>query len=83
MDASKRHAKLQELYDLAQGSEEFEGGVDAVFANGRAQLEAVVEPRSDSSYQAHGGFAPFMFADGLPVVGISPPLMRSFPFSIR
>jgi hypothetical protein len=27
MDASRRHAKLQELYDLAQGSEEFEGGV--------------------------------------------------------
>ena len=27
MDASKRHAKLEELYDLAQGSDEFEGGV--------------------------------------------------------
>src|SRR5262245_65835117 len=27
MDASKRHAKLRELYDLAQGSEEFDGGV--------------------------------------------------------
>src|SRR6478672_10471627 len=27
MDASRRHAKLQELYDLAQRSEEFEGGV--------------------------------------------------------
>jgi hypothetical protein len=27
MDASKRHARLQELHDLAQGSEEFEGGV--------------------------------------------------------
>ena len=27
MDASRRHAKLLELYDLAQGSEEFEGGV--------------------------------------------------------
>jgi hypothetical protein len=27
MDASRRHAKLQELYELAQGSEEFEGGV--------------------------------------------------------
>jgi hypothetical protein len=27
MDASRRHAKLQELYDLAQGSDEFDGGV--------------------------------------------------------
>jgi hypothetical protein len=27
MEASQRHAKLQELYDLAQGSEEFDGGV--------------------------------------------------------
>jgi len=27
MDEAQRHAKLQELYDLAQGSEEFEGGV--------------------------------------------------------
>jgi len=26
VEASKRHAKLQELYDLAQGSEEFDGG---------------------------------------------------------
>jgi hypothetical protein len=27
MEASQRHAKLQELYDLAQGSDEFDGGV--------------------------------------------------------
>lgn len=27
MEPSQRHAKLQELYELAQGSEEFEGGV--------------------------------------------------------
>ena len=27
MDDAQRRAKLQELYDLAQGSEEFEGGV--------------------------------------------------------
>ncbi len=27
MDEAQRHAKLQELYDLAQGSDEFEGGV--------------------------------------------------------
>jgi hypothetical protein len=27
MDEARRHAKLQELYELAQGSEEFEGGV--------------------------------------------------------
>ena len=27
MDASKRQAKLQELYELAQGSDEFDGGV--------------------------------------------------------
>jgi hypothetical protein len=27
MDASRRHAKLQELYELAQGSDEFDGGV--------------------------------------------------------
>ena|SRR5213594_3189144 len=27
MDDARRQAKLQELYDLAQGSEEFEGGV--------------------------------------------------------
>ena len=27
MDEAQRRAKLQELYDLAQGSEEFEGGV--------------------------------------------------------
>ena len=27
MEASQRHAKLQELYELAQGSDEFEGGV--------------------------------------------------------
>ena len=27
MDEAGRHAKLQELHDLAQGSEEFEGGV--------------------------------------------------------
>ena len=27
MDEAQRHAKLQELYELAQGSDEFEGGV--------------------------------------------------------
>ena len=27
MDDTQRRAKLQELYDLAQGSEEFEGGI--------------------------------------------------------
>ena len=27
MDETQRRAKLQELYDLAQGSEEFEGGI--------------------------------------------------------
>ena len=27
MDDAKRHAKLKELFDLAQGSDEFEGGV--------------------------------------------------------
>ena len=27
MDDAQRRAKLQELYDLAQGSEEFEGGI--------------------------------------------------------
>src|SRR6266513_2605229 len=27
MDEARRHAKLQELHDLAQGSDEFEGGV--------------------------------------------------------
>jgi len=27
VDEAQRHAKLQELYELAQGSEEFEGGV--------------------------------------------------------
>ena len=27
MDDARRHAKLRELFDLAQGSEEFEGGV--------------------------------------------------------
>ncbi len=27
MDEARRHAKLQELQDLAQGSDEFEGGV--------------------------------------------------------
>jgi hypothetical protein len=27
VDEAQRHAKLQELYDLAQGSDEFEGGV--------------------------------------------------------
>ena len=27
MDEAQRRAKLQELYDLAQGSEEFDGGV--------------------------------------------------------
>jgi hypothetical protein len=27
MDEARRHAKLQELYELAQGSDEFEGGV--------------------------------------------------------
>ena len=27
MDQAKRHAKLQELYELAQGSDEFDGGV--------------------------------------------------------
>jgi len=27
VEASQRHAKLQELYELAQGSDEFEGGV--------------------------------------------------------
>jgi hypothetical protein len=27
MNESQRHAKLQELYELAQGSDEFEGGV--------------------------------------------------------
>jgi hypothetical protein len=27
MEQSQRHAKLQELYELAQGSDEFDGGV--------------------------------------------------------
>ncbi len=27
MDEARRHAKLQELYELAKGSDEFEGGV--------------------------------------------------------
>ena len=27
MDETRRHAKLREIYDLAQGSDEFEGGV--------------------------------------------------------
>ncbi len=27
MEPAKRHAKLQELYELAQGSDEFDGGV--------------------------------------------------------
>jgi len=27
MDETRRHAKLQELYELSQGSDEFEGGV--------------------------------------------------------
>jgi hypothetical protein len=27
MEAPERHAKLQELYELAQGSDEFDGGV--------------------------------------------------------
>src|SRR5262245_37603242 len=27
MEPAQRHAKLQELYELAQGSEEFDGGV--------------------------------------------------------
>ena len=27
MEPAQRHAKLQELYDLAQGSDEFDGGV--------------------------------------------------------
>jgi len=27
MDPEKRHAKLQELYELARGSDEFDGGV--------------------------------------------------------
>ena len=52
------------------------------FANRRAKLEALVEPGADSSDQAHGGLTPLIFAVGLPVVGISPPLMKSFPSSI-
>ena len=32
MDESKRRAKLNELRELAQGSEEFEGGVRVIFA---------------------------------------------------
>src|SRR5580704_2221559 len=52
------------------------------FANCRAQLEAVIEPGADCSDQAHGGLTPFLFAAGLPVVGISPPLIKSFPPSI-
>jgi hypothetical protein len=31
--------------------------------------------------QAHGDFTTYNFAVGLPVVGISPALMRSLPFS--
>ena len=27
MESAQRHAKLQEIYELAQGSDEFEGGV--------------------------------------------------------
>jgi hypothetical protein len=52
------------------------------FANGGAKLEPLVEPGADSSDQAHGCLTPFPFALGLPVVGISPPLMKSFPSSI-
>src|SRR5437588_1015638 len=52
------------------------------FANCRAHLETLVEPRADLADQAHGGLTPPLFADGLPVVGISPPLIRSLPSSI-
>jgi len=52
------------------------------FSNGRAKLEAMIEPGADYSDQAHGGLTPFVFAVGLPVVGISPLLMKSFPPSI-
>jgi hypothetical protein len=51
--------------------------------NWRTEFEAMVEPKADSLNQAHGGFSPFVFAVGLPVVGISPPLMKSFPSWIR
>src|ERR1044072_6911278 len=52
------------------------------FANCRAELETRVEPGTVSSDQTHGALPPGLFAVGLPVVGISPPLIKSFPPSI-
>ena len=47
------------------------------FANGCAKFQAFVEPGADGCDQAHGGLTLFMLAVGLPVVGISPALMKS------
>jgi hypothetical protein len=52
------------------------------FANCRAKLETLVQPGTEFGDQAHGGLSSFVFAVGLPVVGISPPLIKSFPPSI-
>ena len=66
MDASRRHAKLQELYDLAQGSEEFEGGdlrfpefglrTEVVDELGSSLVDPVAERRIGNT--GHGWSAP-------------------------
>ena len=52
------------------------------FANDCANFQAFVEPGSGSFDQAHGVLELFVFALGLPTVGISPLLMNSCPSSI-
>jgi hypothetical protein len=52
------------------------------FANFRAKLKPLIKPFPDFPDHAHVSLAPILFAVGLPVVGISPALMNSFPSSI-
>jgi hypothetical protein len=51
------------------------------FPNRPAHLQPLIEPAAEFSDQAHGGLTIVVFAVGLPVVGISPACMKSFPSS--
>jgi hypothetical protein len=52
------------------------------FANHGAKLQALVEPIPDFTDQPHIGLTLVVFAVGLPVVAISPALIKSLPSSI-
>src|SRR3984885_1705317 len=57
-------------------------GMARGFANGRCQLQAMIEPFANFRNQAHGGLSEVRLATGSPGVGSCPALIVSTPFSI-